>query len=207
MKYFILLSICWLVFCGNVCAQSKAIDFYAVMTTIPVGKNTTVTEIVNNDSQIETTQKRLVYSKKYKRQIKPQLDLMGEAIDSLQLINYKSDTIYVLSTLYLPAGTSSMTIKTQKETFNVVQDRAGAYFIQYLYDSYANIPEDIRVSDSLLYKAIFTWDVDLLIRLIKSSGEVLGSEYFMSATRIILNDNQVVKKDVLNFKPALRWHL
>ena len=36
---------------------------------------------------------------------------------------------------------------------------------------------------------------------------MLGSEYFMSATRIILKDNQVEKKDIVYFKPTLRWYI
>ena len=74
-------------------------------------------------------------------------------------------------------------------------------------DSYANISEDERESDFLLYETIFTWDIDLLIRLIQSSGGYMGSEYSISATRIIIEDNQIQKKDIVNFKPALRWYL
>ena len=74
-------------------------------------------------------------------------------------------------------------------------------------DYYINISEDEKNSDFVLYETIFSWNIDLLIRLIKSSGGPLGSEYFMSATRIILKDNQVLKKDIINFEPTLHWKL
>lgn len=74
-------------------------------------------------------------------------------------------------------------------------------------DSYVNLPEDEKESDFLLYKVIFAWDIDLLIRLIQSSGGYTGDEYVMSATRIVIKDYQVFKKDIINFKPAIRWHL
>lgn len=48
----------------------------------------------------------------------------------------------------------------------------------------------------------------MLIQFItKSAGKILGSDHYLSATRIILNDNQAVKKEVINFEPAIRWHL
>lgn len=61
-------------------------------------------------------------------------------------------------------------------------------------------------SDSIFYNTIYSWDIDKLLQMIKVSGGLEGAEYFMSATRIIIQDNKVVKKDIVNFKPSLRWH-
>lgn len=97
--------------------------------------------------------------------------------------------------------------KTRKGAFELVQDAENGYTLRSLEDSYASIPEDKKKSDFLLYEALFAWNMDLLIRLINSSRGLLGSENVMSATRIILKDNRVFKKDIINFEPALRWHL
>jgi len=173
-----------------------------------VDRKVCILDITYQNGKFDTIKKRVVKSRKLnKRYIKNDNDTIGHLINAAQLIDYKSDTLYVLSTYYMPTTSVSMTIKTRKESFNIVHNEDGVYSIRSLAESYTHTSEDTKESDELLYRAIFNWDVDLLIRLIKASGSLLGSEYFMSATRIILKDNQVLKKDIINFEPALRWQL
>lgn len=189
----------------SVCAQSKVVDFLSATASVPVDEKISVTDVIYQDGKFDTLQKRIVTNNKLKRNNKNAE--MEAVIDEAQLINYKSDTLYILSTYYIPAASVSTTIKTGKGTFDLICNANGGYSIRSLECSYANIPKEEKESDFLLYKTIFTWNIDLLIRLIKSSGGLLGSENVMSATRIILKDNQVLKKDIINFEPALRWHL
>lgn len=163
-------------------------------------------DVVYNNGEFNTVKKRFVKSKKTSKDIKSEYSLMGKIIDSLGLIDYKTDTIYILSTYYFNSLVSEI-FKTSKDTFNIIKNIQGEYSIQALEDYYINISEDEKNSDFVLYETIFSWNIDLLIRLIKSSGGPLGSEYFMSATRIILKDNQVLKKDIINFEPTLHWKL
>lgn len=207
MKKIVFLSI-GLLLCGGLYAQHKVNDFYSVITTVPEGKKTLVMDVIyNNDGTFNGVQERLVESRKPPRSVRNEYNFKGVLIDSLKLIDYKLDTIYILSEYYLPGGSVSEMFKTKKDTFYFAKNELGEYSIRNMEDYYSGLPEDIKTSDSLLYKAIFNWDMDMLIQLIKSTGGMLGSEYFMSATRIILRDNQVVKKDIINFEPAIRWHL
>lgn len=192
---------------GCACAQSKAVDFYTVMTSIPKDKNVYILDIKNKDGKVEIKKNRFVNRAKFKRKVKHRYNLIGNIIDSLQLINYKLDTVYVLTTYYIPVYSESLTIKTRKDTFDIVKPQYGNYGIRLIADSYLDMPKEVRVSDYLLYKAIFSWDVDLLVRLIKAAGEPSGCEYFMSAERIIIIDNRVIEKDIITFDPALYWQL
>ena len=202
----LILLFCWMIFIENAHTQTKIVDFSSAITSTPLEKKTLVMDVVYNSGEFNTVKKRFVKSKKTSKDIKSEYSLMGKIIDSLGLIDYKTDTIYILSTYYFNSLVSEI-FKTSKDTFNIIKNIQGEYSIQALEDYYINISEDEKNSDFVLYETIFSWNIDLLIRLIKSSGGPLGSEYFMSATRIILKDNQVLKKDIINFEPTLHWKL
>ena len=202
----LILLFCWMIFIENAHTQTKIVDFSSAITSTPLEKKTLVMDVVYNNGEFNTVKKRFVKSKKTSKDIKSEYSLMGKIIDSLGLIDYKTDTIYILSTYYFNSLVSEI-FKTSKDTFNIIKNIQGEYSIQALEDYYINISEDEKNSDFVLYETIFSWNIDLLIRLIKSFGGPLGSEYFMSATRIILKDNQVLKKDIINFEPTLHWKL
>lgn len=204
MKYIFLSLFCIASFV-SACAQSKIVDFISATVSTPVDKKIHITDVIYRDGKFDVIQERIVRSRKFKRDNNN--EKIGNAIDEAQLIDYKSDTLYVLSICHEPSASVSTTIKTRKGAFDLIHNVDGGYSLRSLEDSYANISEDERESDFFLYKTIFTWDIDLLIRLIQSSGGYMGSEYSISATRIIIVDNQIQKKDIVNFKPALRWHL
>lgn len=204
MKYILLALFCIASFV-SACAQSKIANFLSATVSAPIDEKISVTDVIYRDGKFDTIQKRIVKKDKLKQNNKN--EEIGTVIDKAQLINYKSDTLYILSTYYLPDAYASTTIKTNKGAFDLIYNVDGGYSLHSLECSYTNIPKDEKESDFLLYETIFTWNIDLLIRLIKSSGGLSGSEYFMSATRIILKDNQVLKKDIITFEPALRWHL
>lgn len=204
MKCVFLLLFCIVLFLGA-CAQLKVVDFHSAMVSVPVDNKTSVTDVIYREGKFDTIQEHTVKGRKFKHDNKN--DVIGTIIDEAQLVNYKSDTLYVLSTHYIPNASVSTIIKTRMGAFDFIYNADGGYSLCPLENSYANIPEYEKISDFLLYEAIFTWNINLLINLIRSSGGPLGSEYFISATRIILKENQVLKKDIINFEPALRWHL
>ena len=204
MKPIFFALFCIVSFVGA-CAQSKVVDFLSATVSVPIDGKISVTDVIYRDSKFDTIQERIAKEDEFKG--KNINEKMGSIIDEMQLINYKSDTLYILSTYYLPDGSVSTIIKTNKGAFDLIYNADGECSLRSLECSYANIPKDEKESDFLLYKTIFMWDIDLLIRLIKSSGGYLGSEYWMSATRVILKDNQIAKKDIVNFKPTVRWHL
>lgn len=204
MKCTFLTLFC-IAFFVTACAQSKIVDFLSATVSAPIDEKISVTDVIYRDGKFDAIQKEIVKKNEFKQNNKN--EEIGTVIDEAQLINYKSDTLYILSTYYLPDASVSTTIKTRKGAFDLIYNSVGGYSLRSLECTYTNIPKEEKESDFLLYETIFTWNIDLLIRLIKSSGGLSGSEYFISATRIILKDNQVSKKDIITFKPALRWHL
>lgn len=203
----ILLSLCCLLVSFNIQAQSNVVDFTSAMTSKPNGKKILVMDVIYDNGNFESIQEKVVRCKKSNQKFNNKWDKIGAVIDGLGLIDYKNDTIYILSTYYIPDTSTSYIFNTRRETFYLVKNSSGEYEIRYMDDYYAELPFDIKESDSLLYSVIFSWDIEMLIQLIKSSGGLSGNEYSASATRIILKDNQVSKKDMINFKPAIRWHL
>lgn len=204
MKY-IFCSLFYIVFFVEVYSQPKIVDFLSAMIAVPVDKKVSITDVIYRDGKFDTIEKQIVKGVKFKHSCRN--NEIGTIVDEAQLVNYKSDTLYIISTTYIPNTSTSTIIKTRKGAFDFIYSVDKECNIRPLENSYINTPEDEKESDFLLYEAIFTWDIDLLIRIIKSSGSLLGSEYVMSATRIIIKDNQVLEKDIINFEPALRWHL
>lgn len=188
---------------GNVIAQSEIDDFYLVMSSAPVGREAVVMDVLYMNGEFSSIEKKFIKNKKPSKNIKSEYELINKEIDSLKLIDYKNDTIYVLSTYYIPSGSSSMTLKTQKGVYDLIKNRSGKYSIRPMCDN----SYDLSNNDSLLYKVIFSWDIDTLIQLIKSSGAGLGGEYFISAKQIIIKDHRVISKEIVNFEPALIWKL
>lgn len=81
-----------------------------------------------------------------------------------------------------------------------------------MYDMYPDVCYGAvaKTSESLLRKAVFAWDMDLLIRIIKGSGGGISGEsndYYMSATRLILDGNRVIRRDEVWFDMAMLWCL
>lgn len=206
MKQFIFSVFCLTLF-GSACAQSGVVDFTSAMMTAPIGKKVHVMNVVYKNGQFDGIQENLEKRKKPNKQAIEKLDLIGEAIDGSQLIDYRLDTVYVLSTHYLPASSESMTVKTRKGAFDFIHDPSGGFILRSVNDSYANMSADERASESMLHQIIFSWDIGLLMQIIKSNGGPSGSEYYMSATRIILKDNVVAKKDIVNFAPVMHWNI
>ncbi len=207
MKYLLSIIICVLSIWGT-CTHSRVVDFSSAMTANTVDGKVCVLDITYRNCKFDTIKKRVVKSrKKNKRHIKIDNDTISLLIDVAHLIDYKSDTLYVLSTYYMPTTSVSIAIKTRKGSFSVAHNENGVYSIQSLAELYTNTSNDIKQSDELLYRAIFNWNVEMLITLIKASGSLSSSEYYMSATRVVIKDNQVIKKDIINFEPALRWKL
>lgn len=207
MKKILLCLFCMLFF-GNTNAQTKVVDFCSAMTYAPIGKKTLIMNVIYDRSNFGALQERFVKSKKPAKSIRRNYALMGDLIDSLKLIDYKMDTVYVLSTYYVPSGNLSYIYKTQKDTFYLVKDEQKKYSIHYvdMNKDYTAWQEDQKMSDSILYKVIFSWNIEELIQRIKLIGGISGSEYHMSATRIILKNNQITSKEVVYFKPSVRWY-
>lgn len=150
-------------------------------------------------------QQLLLPKRRYLKKVGRDIEMAGLILDGNQVIDYHTDTVYMLTTLYLPTGTSSLTIKTRKGAFQFIKSEDD-YILKSLNEYLESFPADLRSSESLFYETAFCWDMQPLIHLIEHSGAISDPDYVMSLNRIVLHDNQVVYKDVIRFPPALRWH-
>ena len=212
MKQTILLILS-MVFFGNLYAQSGIVDFSSAMISHPIEKKTFVMNVIyNEDGKFSDVEREWIKNRKPTKNAKNNYAAIGKIIDSLELVDYKSDTVYVLSTYDISRGNISSIYNTSKGTFFFIKNDQKNPIIQHMneeyYDRYYDkYSEDLKVSDFLLYKTIFAGDIDKLIRLIKSSEGNLGDNYFMSANQIILKDNQVLKKNTIYFDDMMHWKL
>lgn len=202
MRFYLFSLLGFTVFFISGCAQLKVVDYISTITSNPIERKISITDLTYREDKFNK-QKRHI--KNFKVKLRNIHNDLGRVIDDAKLINYKSDTVYLLSTYYIPDGSTDITIKTNKGAFDIIYNKNTGYSLRHLKDSYINTPEEVRVSDFLLYEAIFTWNIDKLIKLIESSGSPSSSAYSTTATRIILKDNQVIEKDIINFLPAVRW--
>lgn len=67
------------------------------MTFAPVGGKTLVTDVTYKDGAFSGVEKRLIKHSKTSESTRNDYVRMGHIIDSLNLIDYKADTLYVLS--------------------------------------------------------------------------------------------------------------
>ena len=200
----------FLLFCCTVllqasCSQLRVTNFHTLRMSFPNEQKTWGIETIYKDDKIEFSEEKVF--KRYKVKTHKQLDKMGDAIDYAGVINYKSDTVYILSAFYLPTNSVSLTIKANSGAYMLYKNTDNNYKLIDLESSYIGEPENVKHSDYLLYDAIFSWDMNLLQQLIISSGASQDNHYTMSATRVIVNDYQAIKKDIISFNPAVRWKL
>jgi hypothetical protein len=190
-------------------SQQTVTDFASAMTSAPVGKKSHVTDVVYDNDVYNGMEKRTVKWRRPDKSTRDRYAAMGRILDSLKLIDYKKDTIYIYSAGYLPdMGSVSEVFKSKNSRFFFHKDSAGKYSIRF-YDGEYDDSADPRMiaSDRLFFNTIFSWDIDKFIDLIKASGGYEASDWYYYATRIILQDNRVRKKDVIHFRQVMFWHL
>lgn len=186
-------------------AQTKVFDFNSLMVSSPVDKKIYVIDVIYENARYHSLNKRNV--RNYKINQYKENKVMELVIDKSKMIDYELDTVYLLSTYYLPDASISMIIKTRKGAYELIHASDQEFCLHPLKDSYVKIPKEERDSDYLLYNAVFSWNIMQLVQLIQSSGGQMGGEYSMSVTRFILRNNKIQVKDIINFEPALRWKL
>ena len=193
----------------KISVQPKIVDYVSLTKSASIDGKRSVIDVVYKGSEFDFIREQIIIDDK--RDLSSaqdnRIEKVGVAIDKAQLIDYKSDTLYLLSTFYIPAGHIFTIIKTKKGVFDLNQKRSGDYNLSPIDNSYNRYNEEEKKSELLLQEAIFTWDIDLLVRIIKATGKVEGSEYSMSATRIILRNNQIIKRESVNFGMGMLWRL
>lgn len=154
-------------------------------------------------------------------------------MDSMELIDYRSDTVYVLSLCQFGIYPHFRMIRTKKDTVRVTQDTAisGKVFrTQTYYHPYdLKYREPIVHPDSVLFATTLSWkDKDEIVRLnerntvISKTGEngqkppfetLEGWDvqepsecYSYDAERFILKDYRIVRYDNISFDEKLGWH-
>lgn len=203
MKH-ILLSIFGLLSVVSAYSQRPVADFFSAMTSPPVGKKVYVMDVVYDNNAYSGLEEKSIRWRKPWESTRNGYAKMGQIVDSLNLIDYKADTIYVYSQGDLMRSSVSETFKVGDSHFSFYKDRTGGYSIKF-YDGEYDSSTDPRMiaSDSLFFDTIFVWDIEQFIRMIKASGGFEATDYYYYATRIILQDNRVIKKDIINFRQVM----
>lgn len=202
MKKILLLFVISLFGSESLSAQRKVYNYLQMRHTRP--------QILGSDYDIEKgsiQKKRLRVDWKHKDS--DYSKKIACLIDGDQMIDYLSDTIYVLNDIYFPASKSSVdAIRTKKGAFAVVGSNNEGYRLLPIEEYLKRYKErDWRSSEELFYKTIFSWDISTIIQLIESSGvRYDGAEGCKSLSRFVLKDNKVVYRDHIVFPPAIRWH-
>lgn len=202
MKKMLFLALICLFGCKSLSAQRKVYNYLQITHTRPqiLGPSYDIEtgSIQKKRSRVNWKHKDSDYSKK-----------IACIIDGDQVIDYLSDTIYVLNDFYFPAGTSSVdAIKTKKGAFAVVGSSNDSYRLLPIEEHFKRYEEkDWRSSEELFYKTIFSWDISTIVQLIENSGvRYDGAEGCKSLSRFVVKDNEVVYRDHIVFPPAVRWH-
>lgn len=207
MKNILLLLFCLFVSL-SVQAQSNVVDFATAMTSAPVGRKINVMDVVYDNDAYSGLENQPVRWRKPWKSTRDRYAAMGRIIDSLDLIDYKKDTIYVYSQGDLPRSSVFEIFKVGNNRFYFYKDTAGEYGIKPYVNEYDNLTDPRTImSDSLFFDTIFSWDIDRFIRMIKASGGYETADSYFYATRIILRDNRIIRKDVINFRQVMFWHL
>lgn len=200
-----IIKICFLILFGiigliPIQGQHKTNAFHELLSSVPANKHVIITKVdyaLDGEflgASTDTVRYRNYIGKKTK------LDIY-DGIDKAHLVNYQSDTVIILSTLYIPGATEEIILHTRKGSYAIMCPKN----IIPLEETYRSLPEEIKVSDYVLYSALFAWNIQELLEIVRHVGGTCDSEYIMKAMRVIVFDYRVISKDMIYFKPAVRW--
>ena len=204
MKKLITLTLGMLLIGTTAFPQQKVDSFEEAMTAKPIDNKINMVDIIYTDGgKLDSFQERSLRFKKPSHRSREFYKNIGKPIDEASLIDYKEDTLYMVNTSYRDVvGGGAITIKTKKGIYYVSKNIFnGTYELLSLEDRYAMSTiidirefECFKKSNDLIYEAIFNWDLKLLKQLISIAGGGYLDGTVMFVTRIIIRDNQVLKK-------------
>ena len=116
----------------------------------------------------------------------------GKAIDSLNIINYKNDTVYIYSE-YDIRGKHITEIKTHKGAFRIRTQTNPELFFEPLEMPDIDKQELNDAIPESIYPDIFEWDG--LEKLIKDSSTKHTADVWCTLTRLILNEYKLMHVD------------
>ena len=116
----------------------------------------------------------------------------GKAIDSLNIINYKNDTVYIYSE-YDIRGKHITEIKTHKGAFRIRTQTNPELFFEPLEMPDIDKQELNDAIPESIYPDIFEWDG--LEKLIKDSSTKHTADVWCTLTRLILNEYKLMHRN------------
>ena len=151
-------------------------------------------EFTNKENILE-----LVHTKEEIRISK--IEQFGKDVDSLDIIDYKNDTVYIYRKVCLLGYTETIELKSSK----------GAYRV---YEDYKKIFEQFEIDDNdeeewsndpnycpSIYPDLFEWNG--IEKLLKERSMAGGGEEFEELYRLILKDCKLIHADKWFFRPLL----
>ena len=116
----------------------------------------------------------------------------GKAIDSLNIINYKNDTVYIYNEFDLSGMHNFVDIKTCKGAFRISSQENPELFFEPL-EMPVFTEQELCDTKTSIYPDIFEWDG--LERLIKDRSTEHTADVWCGLTRLILNEYKLIHVD------------
>ena len=129
----------------------------------------------------------------------PKIEEFGKDIDSLDIINYKNDTIYIYREVCVVGYNETIEFKSNKGAYRVYEDNEKT-FEQFEIED--NDDEEWNCDPNYfpsIYPDLFKWNG--IEKLLKERDMAMGSEVFEELYRFIFKDYRLVHVDKWFFRP------
>lgn len=201
----ILILLLLMAMCGPLSAQTKheVHDFYSLMTAIPMDEDSSVISLKNTDSMVVVKRYPLgniseFYLKSFER--------IGPDIDKLDIIDYKSDTVFISDFEDFYFQYILVIAKADSIAFNL--DTKPVEFSKVEFPEYMDF-DIFFESEYFLKRSLFDifadWSEDKFIELIEKyrCGYILSKSDNDILIRFIIKDGLLIRKDLYYYEPIL----
>ena len=129
----------------------------------------------------------------------PQIEKFGKDIDSLDIIDYKNDTVYIYRKVCLLGFTETIELKSNKGAYRVYEGFEKTFEqLEIEANNEEKWNNDPNYCPSI-YPDLFEWNG--IEKLLKERGMAVGGEEFEELYRIIFKDYKLVHVDKWFFRP------
>lgn len=140
-------------------------------------------------------------------------DLQNHIIDSLDIINWDSDTLYITTNYDFINGYIFLALKSEKRSiashiYPIIKSKHSppAYKAEILdLEEYINRFDDEEnvQSDNTFFNTIFSWDMNTISEMLKYSDGIYDDT--IDVYRIIICNRNYVSVENLRFRDCFRW--
>ncbi len=140
-------------------------------------------------------------------------DLQNHIIDSLDIINWNSDTLYIITNYDFINGYIFLALKSEKRSiathiYPIIKSKYNppAYKAEILdlkeYIKSSDNEENVQ-SDNTFFNTIFSWDMSTISEMLKYSDGIYDDT--IDVYRIIISNRNYISVENLRFRDCFRW--